>query len=144
MPNLHINLVAGTPSAEDQLLLETWASQEAENSWKLDKAKTILALERGHDIDLLETFLQGKDEQPLPEAVEGFITTCRKQGRAIKQVAVSLLLECSSADIAETLAEHKETRKLCQRVGKKQLVIRQSQEEKFRQAARIVGFGMAL
>jgi len=144
LPSLHINLSAGQPNAEDQLLLDTWATQEAENSWKLDKAKTILAVERGHDIDVLQTFLQGKDDQPLPETVEGFINTCRKKGKAIKQVAVALLLECSSEEVAVTLAGHKETGKLCQRVGKKQLVVKQNQEEKFRQAARVVGFGMAL
>ncbi len=144
LPSLHIKLTTGKPSAEDQLVLDTWATQEAEGSWKLDKVKTILALERGYDIAVLETFLQGKDDQLLPETVEGFINKCRKQSRAIKQVAVSLLLECSSEEIAVILAEHKETCKLCQRVGKKQLVVKQSHEEKFRRATRIVGYGMTL
>ena len=144
LPSLTINLVSGRPSTDDFLLLDTWAKQEAENSWKLDKAKAIQALENGHDITVLEAFLQGKDEQLLPEAVEGFINTIRKQGGAMKQVSVALLLECSSEAIAKTLAGHQETRKLCQRVGKKQLVVKLNQEEKFRQAARIVGYGVAV
>lgn len=142
LPSLHVNLTAGQPGPEDKLLLDTWATQEAETSWKLDRGKTILALERGHDIDTLQRFLQGKDDQPLPESVESFLSTCRKQGAALKPVAAALLLECRTEQIAVTLAGHKETAKLCQRVGKKQLVIKQAHEEKFRQAARIVGFGM--
>lgn len=142
LPSLLVNLTSGQPTPEDKLLLDTWATEEADNSWKLDKAKTILALESGHDIDTLQTFLQGKDDQPLPEAVEGFITVCKKQGTALKMVAPALLIECSTEQIAATLADHKETAKLCQRAGKKQLVIKQIHEEKFRKAARIVGFGM--
>lgn len=142
LPSLHVNLANGQPTPEDKLLLDTWATEEADNSWKLDKAKTILALERGHDINTLQTFLQGKDDQPLPEAVEAFLTVCRKQGTALKMLAPALLIECSTSAIAKTLAKHKETAKLCQRTGKKQLVVKQIYEEKFRTAARIVGFGM--
>jgi hypothetical protein len=144
LPGLQVNIVSGQPSPEQLLILETWATKETDNCWRLDKPKAISAIEKGHTIDTLRTFLQSNDAQPLPETVEGFLALCQKQGAALKPAGTVMLIDCISEEVAKTLAEHKETAKLCQRVGKKQLLVKLNQQEKFRRAIRIVGFGMSL
>jgi len=62
----------------------------------------------------------------------------------LKPAGTLLLIHCSNDDVAKTLAEHKETSTLCQLVGKKQLLVKLSQEEKIYQAIHVVGYGMAL
>ncbi len=144
MPSLRINFKNGKPSLDVLQLLDIWAIQESEDCWKLDRMKSINAIERGFDINLLETFLAKHDDQPLPEKVESFIDKCRKQGAALKLDGSVLLIDCFSKGLACELAEHKETRRLCQRAGETQLIIKSTDEKKFRRAINIIGYGMPL
>jgi hypothetical protein len=122
--NLHINLTPGHPTAEESLVLDIWAGQTMEESWRLDHQKALAAIENGHDVDALIEFLQAREDQPLPETVESFVKTCRTNGKALKVAGAALLIECRSTDIAETIA------------------IRLEHEEKFRTSVRILGCGM--
>ena len=141
LPSLHIKLVDGQPSAEETLLLETWAQQETETGWRLERAHATAAVEQGHDIEVLRAFLLAGEDQPLPDSVEAFLKTVAQQGGALKTVASALLLECSSPEIARQIAEHKETAKLCLPAGPRHLAVRTDQAEKFRAALHILGYG---
>jgi hypothetical protein len=58
--------------------------------------------------------LQAQDEQPLPEPVEAFINTNKKQGRALQVAGMLLLIECTDEQTARAIAAHKCTKDLCQ------------------------------
>jgi hypothetical protein len=141
LPSLHIKVADGQPSMEESLLLETWATRETEAAWRLDRTRATAAVEQGHDITVLHNFLIASEDQPLPDSVEAFIKTVAQQGGALKTVASALLLECKSAEIAQQIAEHKETAKLCLPAGPRHLAVRTDQVEKFRAALHILGFG---
>ena len=96
----------------------------------------------GHDAAQLEAFLQARDKQPLPVQVESFLRACNKQGKAMKVLATSLLIECVDAQTADLVAAHKDTAALCMRAGERHLVVRLDQESKFRQATRLLGYGI--
>lgn len=142
--SLQIELLGGELAPDEVLLLENWALREGNRRWRLDREKAIAAIERGHDAAQLESFLQACDSQPLPAAVESFIRTCGKQGRALKILATSVLIECTDAGIADLIAAHKETAALCMRAGARHLVVRSIHESKFRSMIRVLGFGMAV
>ena len=55
-----------------------------------------------------------------------------------------MLIECRDAEVAATIAGHKETAALCRPAGGKMLVVRSEQLEKFRERVRVLGFGMAV
>jgi hypothetical protein len=76
--------------------------------------------------------------------VESFIKTTERQGKALKISGTALLIDCESAEIAASIATHKETASLCLRAGDRQLVVRLENEEKFRNLVRILGFGMTV
>ena len=101
-----------------------------------------MAIERGHDAAQLEAFLQARDSQPLPVQVDSFLRTCNKQGKAMKVLATSLLIECVDANTADLIAAHKDTAGLCMRAGERHLVVRLDQEGKFRKTIRLLGYGI--
>ena len=142
LPGLQVNVMDGQLAAEESLTLGTWAEQQTDGSWRLDRQKALAAIEKGHDIAELGGFLQARDDQPLPETVESFIKTCQRHGTALKIVGTTLLIECQDAETAAMIATHKETAGLCLRAGDRQLVVRLEHEEKFRSLIRILGVGM--
>jgi hypothetical protein len=99
-------------------------------------------MERGRSPDDLHAFLLARDEQPLPETVQSFIDTCRKNGNALKVTCTALLIECADEQIASLVAGHKLNTGLCQRAGDRQLVVRLVHEKKFRALVRTLGLGM--
>jgi hypothetical protein len=142
LPSLQVNVVGGSLSTEESLTLDTWAVEATDKSWRLDRQKAVGAIEKGHDIAELRTFLQTREDQPLPETVESFIKTTGKQGKALKISGTALLIDCENAEIAVMIATHKETAGLCLHAGDRQLVVRLENEAKFRNLIRILGFGM--
>ena len=140
--NLQVRISAGALSADEALMLDNWAMQEDELHWRLDRPKAIAAIERGHDAAQLAAFLQARDSQPLPVQVESFVRSCNKQGKAMKVLGSSLLIECVDASTADLIAAHKDTAALCMRAGARHLVVRLDQENKFRKAVRLLGYGI--
>ncbi len=142
LPDLRV--CAATPlSPDERLMLETFADREAEDVWRLARDRTLAAVEGGHDIDGLRTFLSARDDQPLPERVEGFLRNVERSARALKLQGAALLIECADEEVAARLAADKLTAKLCLRAGERHLVVRTEAEVTFRKAARELGYGMA-
>lgn len=142
LPSLQINVIDGDPSMEEALTLDAWGAQESPRSWRLERQKAIAAIERGHSLDDLRMFLQSRDDQPLPETAESFITTCIKNAKALKVIGTTLLIECQDEPTAALVAGHKLNTGLCQRAGERRLVVRLEHEEKFRALVRTQGLGM--
>ena len=142
LPGLQITVNAGGLSPDEALFLETYADQETDTSWRLNRDKALGAVENGHHIAELRTFLQERDKQPLPETVEGLIATTAQRARACLNKGTALLIECSNATIAEEIASQARLQKLCTRAGERQLVIPLDMEEPFRQALHSLGYGM--
>jgi hypothetical protein len=78
----------------------------------------------------------------LPETVEGFIAKSERQARALKNTGVALLIECKDAEIAELIAGHERTKKLCLRAGERHLAVKVEAEEQFRKALHVLGYGL--
>lgn len=54
------------------------------------------------------------------------------------------LIECDSSETADTIAHNALTGRLCQRTGKKGLVVPADKEKAFRSALNSIGYGMPL
>lgn len=142
LPGLKVTVVGAEPSVEETLMLDAWCVQETPGSWRLDRQKVIAAIGRGHSLEDLRTFLQSRDEQPLPETAESFIKTCGENSNALKVIGTMLLIECKDESTAEFVAGHKFNKGLCERVGGRRLVVRLAHEEKFRALLQTLGLGM--
>ena len=135
-------VAAGTPSAEETAMLETFASPEADDTWRFDTERIVVALEEGGDVDAFRAFLAERDEQPLPETVEGFLDRLSKSAGALKMRGEAFLIECADADTAAALVADSRVAKTCLRAGERHLVVRAKSERAFRNAARSMGYGL--
>lgn len=142
LPSLQVNVTAGELSPDETLLLETYAEKETDKVWHLSRERALAAVEGGNQIKELREFLQKRDEQPLPETVEGFIVTTEKQAKALKITGTALLIECANTELAELIANHERTKKLCLRAGERHLAVKAEAEEQFRKALHALGYGM--
>ncbi|MDQ1815479.1 hypothetical protein RBA41_19445 [Massilia sp. CCM 9210] len=140
--SLQISVTGGSLSADESLLLENWANRESAQLWRLDREKTMIAVERGQDTAPLEAFLRSRDSQPLPVQVEAFLRACNKGGKAMQVMGSSLLIECVDAETADLIARHQDTAPLCMRAGKHHLVVQVKHDVRFRKAARALGYGI--
>ena len=141
LPSLRVRVISGEPSPAEVLLLDTWASRIDAGDWLLDRIKALAAVEKGLDIGALQALLQAGEDQYLPESVEALVNSVRQQGRALKSVATAVLVECPSPEIAQRIATHKETARLCLAAGERHLAVRVEHADRFRQAVHVLGFG---
>ena len=144
LPSLHIQQSGAPLAPEEASLLEIYATPVSEGVWVLELGKVVSALEAGHEVETLRVFLAERDEQPLPERVEGFLRDSAYRAGALNSRDKAILIECVSAEIAELLATDARSGKFCQRVGTHGLVVRAVSESGFRKAVRSLGYGMPL
>ena len=142
LPSLLVNVMRGSIGAEEALLLDNWAEPVQAGSWRLDRQRALAAIEKGYDIAELRSFLESRDDMPLPETVDSFIRQSERNGKALKTLGSAVLIECRDNETTETIAGHKETASLCLRAGTKTLVVRTEHLNKFRERVRVLGFGM--
>ena len=142
LPSLQINVSEEALSTDEALLLGTYAEQESDTVWRLDREKALAAVESGNQIAELRAFLQARDAQPLPETVESFIITTARRARALVNKGMALLIECAEVETADLVANHEHMQKLCLRVDERHLVVPVEAEEPFRKALRSLGYGM--
>ena len=132
----------GAPSPEEATILDTFATPEADAVWRLDTERIVLALEEGGDLDALRAFLAERDDQPLPETVEGFLERLGRSATALKMRGEAILIECADADVAEKLMDDSRIAKTCLRAGERHIVVRAKSERAFRNAARTMGYAL--
>jgi hypothetical protein len=142
LPSLHVSVVSGSPTQEEGLFLGTWAERNSETLWRLDRGKILESVERGQRIAELRDFLTARDDQGLPETVEGFLAQTSQQANALKNTGTVLLIECQDEAIAELIATHEQAKSISQRVGPTHFAVKPDAEERFRQAMHSLGYGM--
>ncbi len=131
-------------SAEEELLLENYAVRESGNLWRLDRARIIQAIESGAGVDQLRTFLSARDDQALPDLVEGFLKQVERDSQALTVRGPAVIFDCASVEVAERIAADKICGKLCQCLGRKSLAITAASETRFRNAVRDLGLGFSV
>ena len=140
--DLRLQVTGAHLTSDEKLTLETYASLEAEDVWRLDPDKTLAAIESGHPAKELREFLASRDDQPLPEKVEGFLRNTERRARALALRGTGLLIQCADASLAALLADNDRTAKFCLRAGERNLVVPSQYEDAFRKAIHELGYGM--
>jgi len=144
LPNLSIILRGQqAPSFDEKIWLEVHTEVETENVWRLSLNKISFAIMNGEDAESARQFLASRDDQPLPERVEGFLRATERRARALIPRGMALLIECVDADLATRLAADERTAKLCLPAGERSLAVKAGAENAFRRAVRALGYGMA-
>ena len=138
-----LRVESATPLPPEELVvLETYARVESDGVWRLDLTRALTAVESGQDVAQLREFLDARDDQPLPEKVEGFIRSVELGARALKRKGPALLIECADKEIAERIAADRRAAKYCVRAGPRGLVVPAKSEAAFRRAAHALGYAL--
>lgn len=139
LPDLRVR-ASGHLAPAERLLLETWAAVEAEGVWRLDLDRALTAVEHGHEPAEFRKFLDARDDQPLPEKVEGFLRRIERGMNALKPAVDALLIQCADAEIADRIAANPQAAKYCLRAGPRSLSVPVKSEKRFRKAVHALGF----
>ncbi len=142
LPDLTIKVIGERLAADEKLFLAGFAEPESEDIWRLSRSRTVAAFESGQTITALCEFLQKRDEQELPPTVVGFLREIAKRAGALKDKGAARIFECETAKIADEIAGHAQTKKLCFRVGEKSLGAWTETETLFRESVRKIGYGL--
>lgn len=142
LPSLQIRVGSGGLSTEETLFLETWAANEGQDHWRLDRGKILGAVENGRPIAELRSFLETRDPQGLPDTVDGFLNMTARNAGALKNTGPVLLIECADPEVADRIAGHELSKALCWRAGPKHLAVKVEAEERFRKAVNGLGYGI--
>ena len=129
-------------SGEEYITLELWANQVSEDLWRIDRDKTVLALQGPHQVNELRDFLAQRDDQPLPEQVEAFLLKVERDSGALMLSGDARLLTCQTAEVLERIRSDSKLGKLCAQAGELQLVVPESKWNVFRNAVRQLGLGI--
>ena len=141
-PDLRIVVQGGHLDHEERAFLRNCADEEEPDSvWRLSTERMLKAVETGLDTGAVREFLSARDDQPLPELVEGFLSRIESRARAIRPAGTGVLFECDSAQTVETLLSDSKIAKFSSSAGKKGIFVKTSSEQAFRKAARMMGFG---
>jgi len=142
MTNLQIRIVSGEIQPAEKMLLDTWAEPVAVNTWRLEAKRARKAIERGQNSADFIAFLNGGDDQPLPETVVGFLKNAENDGKAIKSQGEAQLFRCRDSKTAEMVAAQKDLKNRCFQLGGDQLVVPAKHVVKFRKVVQSLGLGI--
>lgn len=142
-PDRRVQRVGGTLGQDEILLLETYANRESTDVWRLDGSRIVLAVEAGRDIGELREFIAGRDEQELPELVDGFLRQTERAARALAPRGSAAMFECAGAETLARLTEDKSVRGLCLPAGERHLVVPEKSVAAFRKAVHRMGLGIS-
>ena len=142
-PDRRIQRVRGTLGQDEILLLETYANREAVDVWRLDGTRILLAIEAGRDIGELREFMAGRDDQELPERVDGFLRQTERAAHALAPRGAAAMFECADAETLARLMEDKTVGGLCLPAGERHLVVPEKSVAAFRKAVHRMGLGIS-
>ncbi len=142
LPDLRLEVVSGKWTLKEQIFIENFALPESDSIWCLDRAKCAEALESELTIDSLREFLSEREDQPLPEKVEGFLRNMETNAHALKRVGETVLYEAVDAEVAKHISEAAQTKKYCRFIYENNVGIRAGSEQLFQEAVHQLGYGI--
>ena len=142
LPDLTIKVTGEPLAADEKLFLAGFAESESPEEWRLSRDLTISALENGQTIESLREFLQKREEQELPDPVEGFLRETTRRASALRDQGLARIIECETAEIARQIVVDARAQKLCFRASEKSLGVWAETEKQFREIVRKIGYGL--
>ena len=142
LPNLEIVASGSGLNISDALVLDLYAQRIADTIWQLDSDRLLTAIEDGHQIAELKQVLEQNSSEPLPESVQEFLSNASHKATSLRDLGEAKLIECTSSHLATLIANDPLTKKYCQLVGSRALVVLATHEGKFRKSLRQIGYAL--
>lgn len=149
-PTLEVQAI-GEIMGSDRILLEQFARPTLSGSkgsrhqggWQLELEALVSAVESGYALGEFKEFLVAAVEGDWPEALEVLFAMVEERTTSLVLVGQSLVIECKTASLAQSLLKQTTLAKLCSLMGDRHLVVPLELEGKFRTAVRKLGYSLA-
>lgn len=139
-PNMEIVASGNDLNMADAIVLDLYAQRFSETIWRLDLDRLLTAIEDGHRVTELIQVLEHNITEPLPISVQTFLNDALEKESSLRDVGEARLVECTSSHLATLIANDPLTKKYCQLLGSRTLVVFASHDGKFRKALRQIGY----
>jgi len=142
LPNLEVVASETGLNISDALVLDLYAQRITDQGWRLDFERLLTAIEDGHQVAELKQVLEQNSSEALPESVQDFLNVASEKASSLRDLGEAKLIECANSHLATLIANDPLTKKYCQLVGSRALVILATHEGKFRKALRQIGYAL--
>lgn len=140
LPSLEILADGDAIDAADLLVLNLYTVKVSKLVWRLDIQKLLAAMEDGHQLAELREVLEQRSSEALPDSVREFLDIAAERADGLQGLGEARLIQCASSHLAALIANDPLTKKFCQLVGGRGLVVMAIHEGKFRNALRQLGY----
>ncbi len=141
LPNMDVVAVEPLPPG-DALFLELFAEQTSDVVWKIESTRLLEAIEQGHPVADVETFLKAKSGGSLPGTVEVFFQETSGRVSRLQDRGPARLIQAQDAALAQLIANDSRLRSLCILAGERHIVVPASNEKAFRRALHELGYSL--
>ncbi len=142
LPNLEIVASGSGLNISDALVLDLYAQKISDQMWRLDLDQLLTAIEDGHQVAELKQVLEQNTSEPLPVSMQEFLNNASEKTSSLRDLGDAKLIECASSHLAALIANDPLTKKYCQLVGSRALVVLAIHDGKFRKALRQIGYAL--
>lgn len=140
LPNRDVVTTDRPLARADALFLERFAKRKSEAVWQLDAGKTLESVGKGLTVEELKTFLDAKNQGPLPQTVIVFLDDMANKLSQLEDLGTARLIACRDAEVAHLLVHDRRLRNLCQLAGERQIVFRAADETTIRRVLKELGY----
>lgn len=140
LPNLDIVVAGEGIATSDAIVLDIYTKKVSDVVWRFDRPKIFAAIEAGYPLAEFKEVLETRSIEPLPETVQQFLADITERSNSFQDAGTAKLIECTNAHLALLIANDSRTKKFCQLAGDRTLAVPLSQETKFRNALRQIGY----
>jgi len=143
LPNFDVVAIKPLPP-RDMLFLEMFSEQTSDVVWKIQATNLIKALEEGHSLADIESFLKARTGDGLPNNVAVFFKTLAERVSHLIDLGPARLIEAQDAILAQLVTNDSRLRSLCMLAGERHIVVPKSAERAFRRILRDLGYGLSV
>ena len=139
LPNHDVVSSELNPNPVDVMFLDKVADRTSDLVWRLDREKTLTAVENGLAIEAITKFLEQRSSEPIPQTVETLLDDLLARATRLRDKGTVRMIECSDAETARLLLLDPKLSTLCLAAGARNLVFRAADETKVRTQLRKLG-----
>lgn len=134
-----VHLLADCPPAE-RLQLEVLTEHIDEQTYQLDTAKVLTAVEGGQSVEQITAFLTVNHQGDLPSSTAEWLAALQRNQGAFQESGKAVLIQLKQPGLEELISKDPSLSKICRILDNKTILIRQSQMTRFRNRLKELGY----
>jgi hypothetical protein len=133
-------VTSGPLQPAERLVLEQFAKQTSDATWKIQSDQLLKSVEAGHSIADMEAFLQTRSGSELPDTVAIFFSDISNKIGQLRDLGSARLIQVADPALTALIAHDRSLKNLCLPAGETHLVVPVKSETAFRSRLKKLGY----